>query len=112
MSVANDTARSAGPIVITLTHTRFPGRYCIHSGLCFSGSTISVTYKVKNYGVLTAPGSSWTDRLYISQSPIFNSNNAILLKRPRPNGTYYPNPEDAVFSNTLQLLADSSIQER
>jgi hypothetical protein len=109
MSVANDTARSAGPIVITPSPTPdFRVDTVFTPGSVFSGSTISVTYKVKNYGVLTAPGSSWTDRLYISQSPIFNRNNAILLKRPRPNGTYYPNPEDAVFSNTLQLLADSS----
>jgi hypothetical protein len=109
MSVANDTARTAIPIVVTPSPTPdFRVDTVFTPGAVFSGSTINVTYKVKNYGVLTTAGSHWMDRLYISQSPLFNINNAILLKRPRPNGTYYPNADDAVFSNTMQLLADSS----
>ncbi|HMC98861.1 MAG TPA: hypothetical protein VKH37_01870, partial [Ferruginibacter sp.] len=76
-------------------------------GTTFSGSTISLTYKVKNYGVLTPVGAAWTDKVYISQSPIFNINNAIAINLPRANNTYYANAQAAEFANSNQLLADS-----
>lgn len=109
MTVLNDTARAPQPVNVTLSPTpdlRVDTVFTPAS--VFSGSTINVTYKVKNYGVLTPTGSLWTDKLYISQSPIFNINNAILLKLPKTNGTYYPNATDATFSTNTQLLADSS----
>ncbi|HNU13651.1 MAG TPA: CARDB domain-containing protein [Chitinophagaceae bacterium] len=109
MTVANDTARAANAINVTLSPTpdlRVDTVFTPAS--VFSGSTINVTYKVKNYGVLTPTGSQWTDKIYISQSPIFNINNAILLKLPRANGTYYPNASDVAILNNTQLLADSS----
>lgn len=109
MTVLNDTARAPQPVNVTLSPTpdlRVDTVFTPAS--VFSGSTINVTYKVKNYGVLTPTGSLWTDKLYISQSPIFNINNATLLKLPKANGTYYPNATDATFSTNTQLLADSS----
>ncbi len=109
MSVANDTARAPEAIDVTLSPTpdlRVDTVFAPSS--VFSGSTVSVTYKVQNYGVLTPPGSGWTDKFYISQSPIFNIHNAIPLKLPRANGTYYPNAADATVSNNMQLPEDDS----
>lgn len=109
MTVLNDTAKAPQPVNVTLSPTpdlRVDTVFTPAS--VFSGSTINVTYKVKNYGVLTSTGSQWTDKIYISQSPIFNINNAILLKLPRANGTYYPNTSDVAILNNTQLLADSA----
>ncbi len=105
----NDTARAPQAVNVTLSPTpdlRVDTVFTPAS--TFSGSTISVTYKVKNYGVLTPPGSTWTDNLYISQSPVFNINTATPLKLVKPNGTYYPYAVDATVNNNTQLLADSS----
>lgn len=109
MTVINDTARAPQAIAVSLSPTadlRVDTVFTPSS--VFSGSTIDITYKVKNYGVMTPAGSVWTDKLYISQSPIFNINNATQLKLPRINGTYYPNAENANITNNTQLLADSS----
>ncbi len=109
VTVVNDTARAPQAIAVTLSPTpdlRVDTVFTPSS--TFSGSTINITYKVKNYGVLTPSGASWTDKVYISQSPIFNINNAILLKYPKFNDTYYANAVDAVVSNSTQLLQDSS----
>lgn len=109
MTVLNDTARAPGAIAVSLSPTpdlRVDTVFTPSS--VFSGSTVDITYKVKNYGVMTPAGSVWRDNIYISQSPIFNINNAILLKLPKANGTYYPNAENASILNNTQLLADSS----
>lgn len=109
MTVINDTARAPQAIAVSLSPTadlRVDTVFTPSS--VFSGSTIDITYKVKNYGVMTPASSVWTDKLYISQSPIFNINNATQLKLPRINGTYYPNAENANITNNTQLLADSS----
>lgn len=109
MTVINDTARAPQAIAVSLSPTpdlRVDTVFTPSS--VFSGSTIDITYKVRNYGVMTPSGSVWTDKLYISQSPIFNINNATPLKLPRINGTYYPNAENANITNNTQLLADSS----
>lgn len=108
-TLVNDTARAPQAIAVTLSPTpdlRVDTVFTPNS--TFSGSTINVTYKVKNHGVLTTPGASWTDKLYISQSPIFNINTAVPLKLPKPNGTYYPFADDATVINNTQLQADSS----
>ena len=109
MTVANDTARAPQPVNVTLSPTpdlRVDSVFAPAS--VFSGSAISLTYKVKNFGVLTPAGSAWTDKLYISQSPIFNINNAFSLKLPKTNGTYYPSAQDAIVNNNIQLPPDSS----
>ena len=109
VSLVNDTARTPLPVIVTLSPTPDLRVDTVFTpNTLFSGSTISLTYKVKNYGVLTPSGSTWTDKVYISQSPIFNINSAIPVKLPRPNGSYYPNPVDAFFLNNTQLLGDSS----
>ncbi|MGB5006728.1 MAG: CARDB domain-containing protein, partial [Ferruginibacter sp.] len=105
---ANDTARAPQAIAVTLSPTPDLRVDTVFApGTTFSGSTISVTYKVKNYGVVTPAGSAWTDKVYVSQSPIFNINTAIPVKLPKPNGTYYANASDATVSNDSQLQADS-----
>lgn len=71
----------------------------------FSGSTINVTYKVKNYNV-NATGS-WVDKIYISKDAIFNINTAILLKYPTAYGTYYPT-SDMIIPHSNGLQQDSS----
>lgn len=108
VTMANDTARAVQPVIVTLSPTpdlRVDTVFAPNT--TFSGSTINLTYKVKNYGVLTPAGATWRDKVYISQSPLFNVNTAILLKLPKPNGTYYANATDATVFNNTQLLADS-----
>lgn len=106
---ANDTARAPQPIVVTLSPTPDLRVDTVFTPTTtFSGSAINLTYKVKNYGVLTPVGAAWTDKMYISQSPLFNINTAIALKLPKANGTYYADAVNAFAHNTSQLLADSS----
>lgn len=105
----NDTARAPQPIVVSLSPTPDLRVDTVFTPTTtFSGSTINVTYKVKNHGVLTPAGATWTDKVYISQSPLFNINTAIPVKLPKPNGTYYANAVDAFATNTSQLPADST----
>ncbi|MGB3005899.1 MAG: CARDB domain-containing protein [Chitinophagaceae bacterium] len=104
----NDTARAPQAIAITLSPTPDLRVDTVFSPTTtFSGSTINLTYKVKNYGVLTPTGAVWTDKVYFSQSPLFNINTAIPLKLPKNNGSYYANATNAEFTNTGQLLPDS-----
>jgi hypothetical protein len=104
----NDTARTLQPIVITLSPTPDLRVDTVFTpSTTFSGSTINLTYKVKNYGVLTPIGAEWTDKVYISQSQLFNINTAIPIKLPKSNDTYYANATDAAYTNTNQLLPDS-----
>ena len=80
----NDTARAPQPIVVTLSPTPDLRVDTVFTpSTTFSGSTINLTYKVKNYGVLTPAGAVWTDKVYISQSPLFNINTAIPIKLPK-----------------------------
>lgn len=104
----NDTARAPQPIIVTLSPAPDLRVDTVFTpATTFSGSTINVTYKVKNYGVLTPAGSNWADNIYISQSPFFNINTAIPVKYPKPNGTYYANAQDAIVGVNTQLQADS-----
>ncbi len=106
----NDTAHSLQPIIVTLSPTPDLRVDSVFAPLSvFSGSSINITYKVKNYGVLTPAGASWTDRIFMSQSPLFDSATAIKLSAPRWNGSYYPNAGDALGVNGTQLLADSFV---
>ncbi len=109
-SVANDTLRKVEPLTITMAPVpdlRVDSVYTPVS--TFSGSTVNVTYRVKNYGVLTPAGVSWRDSLFISQSPLFNREEAIPLTLPKTNSTYYPNVANAAVSNTTQLQNDSMV---
>ena len=106
----NDTARAPQPITVTLSPTPDLRVDTVFTpATTFSGSTINLTYKVKNYGVLTPAGTGWTDKVFISQSPLFNINNAIPVKSPKFNNTYYANAVDAAYFNNTQLQADSSL---
>ncbi|MBX9782099.1 MAG: hypothetical protein K2X48_02290 [Chitinophagaceae bacterium] len=110
MTYANDTARAINPVNVTASPTpdlRVDSVFTPAS--VFSGSTINITYKVKNYGALTPAGSGWTDKFYISPSPLFNINNAVLVKAPKISGSYYPNAIDAAVFNNLQLQQDSFV---
>ncbi len=108
MTYITDTAKAPQAIAVTLSPTpdlRVDTVFTPSS--VFSGSTVNITYKVKNYGALTPSGSSWADKLYISQSPLFNINNATELMFVKPNGTYYSNAAPAVVMNNTQLQPDS-----
>lgn len=108
VTTVNDTARAPQPIVVALSPTPDLRVDTVFTPTTtFSGSTINLTYKVKNYGVLTPTGAVWTDKVYISQSPLFNINTAIAIKSPKANGSYYANAIDAVARNTNQVLPDS-----
>lgn len=106
---ANDTARAADPIVVTLTPTPdLRVDTVLTPATTFSGSKINVTYKVTNYGVLTPSGNTWKDKIYISRSPLFNKEQAIPLQAPKANETYYRS-NDIVVGNNQQLEQDESI---
>jgi CARDB/PKD domain len=104
----NDTARTPQPIAVTISPTpdlRVDSVFA--SNTTFSGSTLNVTYKVKNYGVNTPANSFWRDKIYISNTQFFNINNATELRAPKANGTYYFNvPEVQIYNNNI-LQADS-----
>lgn len=70
----------------------------------FSGSTINITFSVKNYDV-NATGN-WVDKIYISKDAVFNINTATLLKYPTGYG-YYP-ATDLVYQHSNGLQHDSS----
>ncbi len=109
-SILNDTARAASPIVITqppLPDLRVDSIFT--SASVFSGGTMNVTYKVKNYGVVTPAGNTWVDSFYISQNPLFDRNQCIPLNAPTLNGSYYPWANGAGVFNNTQLNADSSV---
>ena len=109
VSVANDTARKQTPMEITLAPAPDLRVDSVFAPLTtFSGSTINVTYRVKNYGVLTPAGGNWVDSVFISQSPLFDRRNAIPLTIPKLNGSYYPDAPLAAFHNNAQLQSDSS----
>lgn len=102
----NDTARTAGKMVITLPplpDLRVDSVFVTNA--TFSGSTVDITYKVKNYGAQTPPNGVWVDSLFISQDPLFNSNTAIPLHSPKLNDTYYPNAKKLGVVNNTQLEA-------
>ncbi|HMW65624.1 MAG TPA: CARDB domain-containing protein [Chitinophagaceae bacterium] len=110
VTVANDTARKATPMNITMAPVpdlRVDSVFT--AGSTFSGNTVNVTYKVKNYGVQTPPGGQWVDSFFISQNPLFNRNEAIALNFPKFNDSYYPNAYPATTSHTNQLLQDSTV---
>ncbi|MFZ1305089.1 MAG: CARDB domain-containing protein [Ferruginibacter sp.] len=108
VSRANDTARKQDPIMISLSPTPdFRVDSVFAPASTFSGSTVNLTYKVKNYGVVTPAGSNWTDSVFMSQNPLFNRNDAILINVPKWNDSYYPNASRATAYNNTQLLPDS-----
>jgi ELWxxDGT repeat protein len=110
VSNLNDTARAPNQIVITqppVPDLRVDSVFTPAS--IFSGSTLNVTYKVKNYGVVTPAGGTWVDSFFISQNPLFDRNQCIPLNVPKQNGSYYPNAAGAAAYNNVQLNADSSI---
>ena len=107
-SVANDTAKKQTPILISLAPTpdlRVDSVF--NPASTFSGSTINVTYKVKNYGTITPAGASWNDAVYLSQSPLFDSSTAIRLNGVKSNDSYYPNTFFAGVNVNTQLQPDS-----
>jgi len=105
----NDTARSQNPINITLAPTpdlRVDSMFTPSS--TFSGSTVNISYKVKNYGSLTPVGASWLDNAYLSQSILYDSATAFKLNAPKANGSYYPNALPAGVTVNTQLQHDSA----
>ena len=109
VTLANDTARKSTPIIISLAPSpdlRVDSMFT--PATVFSGSQINVTYKVKNYGVLTPAGKIWQDQVYLSQSILFDSATAIKLNQLTFDGSYYPNAPKAAISVGDQLQQDSS----
>lgn len=101
----NDTAHALPPTVVTLSPTPdIRVDTIVNPNNTFSGSTINVNYTVKNYGVNAA--GSWIDKIYISKDPIFNINNATILKFPY-GCSYYPT-SDANVPHNYGLQQDSS----
>ncbi|MBL7749357.1 MAG: hypothetical protein JNM19_18095, partial [Chitinophagaceae bacterium] len=106
----NDTARAANQIVISqppVPDLRVDSVFT--SASIFSGGTMNITYKVKNYGVVTPAGGSWVDSFFISQNPLFDRNQCILLNAPEANGSYYPWAKGAAAFNNTQLNANGTV---
>lgn len=109
VTVTNDTAHAPQPIAVTLSPAPDLRVDTVFSpATTFSGSTINLSYKVKNYGVLTPAATQWVDKVYISQSPFFDVNTATQLTYPKANGSYYAGAQPLVVGNGTQLQADSS----
>jgi hypothetical protein len=111
VTYANDTARAPQSIAVTLSPTPdLRVDTVLTTASTFSGSTILLTYTVKNYGVVTPPDAVWTDKYYISPTANFNIANAIQLKLPKANEQYYCNVSDAQTTNNgfFQLNANAS----
>lgn len=102
----NDTAHALPPTAVTLSpQPDLRVDTVVNPNNTFSGSTISVTFKVKNYNV-NATGN-WVDKIYMSKDAVFNINTATLLKYPNPYGYYYP-ADDLAWPHTGGLQQDSS----
>ncbi len=109
-SVLNDTARAPNTINITQPPTpdlRVDSVFVPASA--FSGSVVNLTYKVKNYGVVTPAGGNWRDSIFISQNPLFDRSQCIPLDTIKINGSYYPNNKRATVYNNTQLNAGSTV---
>jgi|GEM_PF-4651781 len=105
----NDTARATQVIDVSLSPTPdLRVDTVLMPAVSYSGSTVSINYKVKNYGVVTPAGAGWLDAVYMSQNPLFDKANAIRLHAPKPNGTYYANAASAGYYNNQQVQTDSS----
>lgn len=102
---SNDTARAADPIDVIMSPT--PDLRVDELQIpttVFSGNTINLSYKVTNYG---APATGqWKDKIYISKSPLFDKQNAVLLKFAKTNGSYYPDAENAIVKINEDLETD------
>lgn len=101
----NDTTYSAQTMEVQLTPTPdLRVDQVLTPSTVFSGSTINVTYQVKNYGALTPVPSTWRDSVFISQNPLFNREDCIPLNRPKIAENYYPNAATAIVfvSDTLE----------
>lgn len=111
-TISNDTARALQPIDVTLSPTPdLRVDTILAPASTFSGSTVFVTYKIKNYGVVTPPNTGWSDKFYISPTANFNPANAIeLVPESFYNGKYYNNcyPPSYALPHTTQLNADST----
>lgn len=109
-SVLNDTARAPNTINITQAPTPDLRTDSVFVPTpTFSGSVVNLTYKVKNYGVVTPAGGVWTDSIFISQNPLFDRNQCIPLYLPKGDGSYYPNAVKANVFNNNQLNADATV---
>lgn len=105
---ANDTATAAQPINVVLSPTPDLRVDSIFTPTTtFSGSTINLSYKVKNYGVITPIGASWNDSVFISQNPLFDRATALPVNAPLTFGQYYPNANEASVRIQSQLKPDS-----
>ena len=74
----------------------------IAPGNAFSDQTISVTWSVENIGTGPTTISAWHDRIYLSDSPVFNPNTATVLKTPYHNGGSILQP-DSTYTETTTV---------
>jgi Concanavalin A-like lectin/glucanases superfamily/CARDB/Secretion system C-terminal sorting domain/Thrombospondin type 3 repeat len=68
----------------------------------FSGTTIQLTFKVKNNGTGVTPVSDWADRIYFSKNPTVNFNFTII-----PNTIFFNDKRLGVVPHTGILQKDS-----
>lgn len=93
---SNDTARAANPMNVILSPTPdLRVEQVFTPSTVFSGSTVNITYQVRNYGALTPAGANWADSVFISRNPLFSREDCISLSQPKAFGNYYPNTVDA-----------------
>jgi CARDB/PKD-like domain len=105
-TLVNDTAHALPATAVTLSpQPDLRVDTVVNPNNTFSGSTINITYKVKNFN--TNATGNWVDKIYISKDAVFNINTATLLKFPNGYGTYSP-AYDAIVGHSNGLQHDSS----
>lgn len=96
----NNVRRSA-PINVTLSappDLRVTNIQTTPFGNVFSGTDVSVTFTIKNFGEnVRRPNASWTDRIYFSSLPSLNLSEAVFLGEVVRTG---PLKSDSVYTAT------------
>jgi|GEM_PF-1028558 len=67
-----------------------------------TGQLINISWKIKNSGLGTILNRSWTDRIMLSYSPVFNPNIVVEIGTLNYSGTLYPG-DSLMKQNSVQL---------
>lgn len=73
----------------------------------FSEDSITVNWTVRNLGTGPTTGSIWTDRIYLSQNPIFNPTGATIMGNRLRNGALVVNGS---YNATQRIKLPANIQ--
>ena len=96
----NNTSLSAYPLNVILTPPSDLAVLSLTAPITVSSNdTCTISYTVKNVGLLNTEVTRWVDGIYISQSETFTPASAILLKSIQHTGVLMIDSSYVVFSN-------------